>query len=56
MFILLSQAPPDIVFELREYQPEFNRSSEIDCVFEFLMFILLWGPETIPKKEKTKYN
>ena len=33
VFILLSQAPPDIVFELCEYQPKFNRSSEIDRVF-----------------------
>ena len=58
-FILLSQAPPDIVFELCGYQPEFNRSSEIDRVFSriffvtfpiFVMFILLCGPETNPKK------
>ena len=53
-FILLSQAPPNIVFELCEYQLELNRS----CFFlkffrdfsKFLMFILLWGPETNPKK------
>ena len=60
VFLLLSQAPPDIVFELCEYQPEFNRSSEIDRVFSgnffrdfsnFLMFILLLGPETNPKAE-----
>ena len=36
----MSQAPPDIILDLCEYQPEFNRSSYIDRVFLPEIFIV----------------